>query len=307
MEHNRSHSGEQPEEESLTSPLISTPPHSKDGHHDGQWSHMPMLETLTAKSNTNNEFSALDNNSYYKFAVNASWAVNWFLLGAKLYATIVSSSKAVLAALADSAVDLVSQAVLSMADRYMNKHSPDYPVGRSRLEALSVIACAFIMSMASIEVIQFSGTDLYAGFVEHHLPTLNVDINLYVILGIGIVMKFFLWLFCLKLNETIQSDMISALAEDHLNDVISNTCAIATAAAAFHISGGWWIDPTGAIVISLVIIYRWVGIINEQVKKIVGYTAPPEFIEEVEKIALEHDSRLEVDCTRVYHFGARCK
>jgi hypothetical protein len=31
------------------------------------------------------------------------------------------------------------------------RHSPDYPVGRSRLEALSVIACAFIMSMASVE------------------------------------------------------------------------------------------------------------------------------------------------------------
>jgi len=38
-----------------------------------------------------------------------------------------------------------------MANRYISKHSPDYPVGRSRLEALSVMACAFIMSMASIE------------------------------------------------------------------------------------------------------------------------------------------------------------
>lgn len=85
------------------------------------------------------------------FAVNSSWAVNWFLLGAKLYCTIVSSSKAVTAALADSVVDLVSQGVLSLADSYISKHSPDYPVGRSRLEALSVIACAFIMSMAAVE------------------------------------------------------------------------------------------------------------------------------------------------------------
>jgi hypothetical protein len=27
----------------------------------------------------------------------------------------------------------------------------------------------------------------------------------------------------------------------------------------------------------------------------------------VEEIALRHDARLTVDCTRVYHFGARCK
>jgi divalent metal cation (Fe/Co/Zn/Cd) transporter len=176
-------------------------------------------------------------------------------------------------------VDLVSQAVLSLADRYMNKHSPEYPVGRSRLEALSVIACAFIMSMASIEVIQFSCYDLYDGF-NGDKPELNVDFNLYTILGVGIVMKFLLWLFCLKINQVIDSDMIGALAEDHFNDVISNTVAIATAAAAVHTSA-WWVDPVGAIVISLVIIFRWVGIINEQVKKIVGYTAPPEFIEQV--------------------------
>ena len=66
--------------------------------------------------------------------MTASWIVNWFLLGAKLYAVIVSDSKALLAALADSIVDLVSQAVLALADRYIAKHSPNYPVGRSRLE-----------------------------------------------------------------------------------------------------------------------------------------------------------------------------
>ena len=37
----------------------------------------------------------------------------------------------------------------------------------------------------------------------------------------------------------------------------------------------------GAILISLVIIYRWVDIINEQVKKIVGHTAPQDYIEKV--------------------------
>lgn len=42
----------------------------------------------------------------------------------------------------------------------------------------------------------------------------------------------------------------------------------------------------GAVLISLVIIYRWVGIISEQVKKIVGHTAPPAYIEMVSVRAL---------------------
>lgn len=111
------------------------------------WSKMPIIDAFTSKT----EFSAADNTLGYKLAVNASWAVNIFLLGAKMYVVLVSGSKAVTASLADSAVDLISQAILSLADIYMNKHNANYPVGRSRLEALSVIACAFIMSMASVE------------------------------------------------------------------------------------------------------------------------------------------------------------
>ena len=154
-------------------------------------------------------------------------------------------------------------------------------------------------------VIQFSITDIIDG-INGNIPELDVTEALYAILGVGIGLKFFLWLYCSHINKTAKSDTIEALAEDHFNDVISNTVAIATAAISFHTTA-WWVDPAGAIIISVVIIYRWVDIIKEQVKKIVGYTAPPEFIEQVEKLALEHDSRLTVDCTRVYHFGARCK
>ena len=88
------------------------------------------------------------------FAVTVSWIGNWTLLFIKAYCFYISSSKAVAAAMADSIVDLLSQTILSTAEKCINQHSPDYPVGRSRLEALSVLGCAGIMSMASVEVIQ---------------------------------------------------------------------------------------------------------------------------------------------------------
>ena len=143
-------------------------------------------------------------------------------------------------------------------------------------------------------------------------------------------MHIFLMLFATSLSL----DCTAALAEDHFNDVLSNTAALITASIAFH-TPYWWMDPlgkreklfvvvylylshcyffssrfvlvnvacvfpswsvffsflffvsspyfhiTGAILISLVIIYRWVDIINEQVKKIVGHTAPQDYIEKV--------------------------
>jgi divalent metal cation (Fe/Co/Zn/Cd) transporter len=40
-----------------------------------------------------------------------------------------------------------------------------------------------------------------------------------------------------------KSDSMVALAEDHLNDIMSNLAALAGAAATTLVVGGWWIDP----------------------------------------------------------------
>jgi divalent metal cation (Fe/Co/Zn/Cd) transporter len=157
-------------------------------------------------------------------AITLSWAVNWFLLIAKLWAAIVSNSKSVWASLADSLVDLLSQGVLSLANRYSRKHHPDYPVGRSRLEALSVLACAGIMSMASVEVIQYSLIDMIEGF-QGNKPIIDIG----VILSVGIVLKFVLYIYCHIANKVADSDTLAALGEDHLNDVMSNAAALVTA------------------------------------------------------------------------------
>jgi cation diffusion facilitator family transporter len=279
-----------PHEETNDSSLSSRDPED--------WTKMSITDSASNKHDNNSKIAS--------FATTASWIVNWLLLFIKIVALIISSSKAVAAALADSAVDLVSQFVLSLAERYMSRHNPDYPVGRSRLEALSVLASASIMTMASTEVIQFSVIDLING-INGNIPKLNADILVICLLGIGIFLKIFLYVFCTWAQKILDSDVLVALSEDHLNDVMSNSVAIGTVLIAVKVSNLWWFDPVGAIIISLIIIYRWACIMIEQVKKIVGHTAPTEFIQQVEEIANQHDSRLAVDCIRAYHFGARCK
>ena len=64
------------------------------------------------------------------------------------------------------AVDLLSQMIISLAENYAARESPNYPVGRARLEALGVVACACLMSVASLEVLQLSAGDIYNGIVH---------------------------------------------------------------------------------------------------------------------------------------------
>ena len=92
------------------------------------------------------------------------------MLAAKLWGFAVSQSYSVLASAADSIVDIASQAVLALADWQVGKVDARYPVGRTRLQTVAVIACAVIMSFATLAVIQESGKSLYTGIAtgERH-------------------------------------------------------------------------------------------------------------------------------------------
>ena len=238
-------------------------------------------------------------------AVTASWVVNWLLFFFKVIAFVSSNSKAVLASLADSAVDLTSQYVLAAAQRHIRLHDARYPVGRARLEAFAVLACGTIMIMASVEVVQFSVMDLWRG-THGDRPRLTVDAVMFTILGVGIATKAALWLICRTAAESHGGGgTLEALAEDHLNDVWSNTGAVITGAIAGTHPVVWWLDPTGGIVISVVIILRWLHLSWEQVKQVTGHTAPPEFIELVNSIAVAHSAQLQLDVVRAYHVGSR--
>jgi len=91
-------------------------------------------------------------------------------------------------------------------------------------------------------VIQYSCTDLWAGFVRGEVLNIEAPPLMYVILGSGTAAKLALYYYCKQFKD---SDSIAALAEDHYNDVLSNVAAIVTASIAAHIRKWWWGDPAG--------------------------------------------------------------
>jgi divalent metal cation (Fe/Co/Zn/Cd) transporter len=62
-----------------------------------------------------------------------------------------------------------------------------------------------------------------------------------------------------------RSEVMKALAEDHLNDVMSNAGAIVSAIIVRFVPGAWWVDAAAAIAISAVIMARWTRITWQQV------------------------------------------
>mmetsp|Transcript_25319 Transcript_25319/g.52985 ORF Transcript_25319/g.52985 Transcript_25319/m.52985 type:complete len:268 (-) Transcript_25319:156-959(-) len=98
---------------------------------------------------------------------------------------------------------------------------------------------------------------------------------------------------------------LEALAQDHWNDCLSN--AVAAMALLFALSNEhfWILDPIGAIVISLYIIFSWYSTGKEQIEQLTGKAAPSEFIDELYEMANNFDAKMEVDVVRAYHFGPK--
>ena len=69
-----------------------------------------------------------------------------------------------------------------------------------------LIVYIFILFVLCL-VMQYAATDLYNGF-NGDKPPLDMPNVLYIIMGVGIVLKFVLWVYCLRLNAKLNSDTV---------------------------------------------------------------------------------------------------
>lgn len=98
---------------------------------------------------------------------------------------------------------------------------------------------------------------------------------------------------------------LEALAQDHWNDSLSNLVAAVALLCVMKNENLWYIDPLGAILISIYIIYSWYMTGKEQIEHLTGKRAPEDFIEELVELANDFDDRIVVDIVRAYHFGPK--
>ena len=68
----------------------------------------------------------------------------------------------------------------------------------------------------------------------------------------------------------------------------------------------WYVDPIGAILIGLLIMFSWTANAFEQIWLLVGKAAPPSFVSKVIYMCVTHSPLIRsVDTCRAYHSGDR--
>jgi hypothetical protein len=96
----------------------------------------------------------VENGPKVRFAVNASFVVNFCLFIIQMYAAVSTGSLSLFATAADAFMDLVSSCVMLITSRMASRPSVyKYPVGRTRIETIGIIMFCCLMTTVAIQLI----------------------------------------------------------------------------------------------------------------------------------------------------------
>ncbi|KAK9357188.1 metal tolerance protein 10 [Lipomyces starkeyi] len=125
----------------------------------------------------------------------------------------------------------------------------------------------------------------------------NLQIIPLTFVGVAIFSKFMLFLYCFSLRRYPAARVFYI---DHRNDLVVNVFGLIMSVVGDRFV--WYLDPIGAILIGLLILFYWVSTSFENVWLLVGKSAPHEFLNKCIYVAMTHDSRIEkVDTCQAYH------
>ncbi|KAH6688259.1 hypothetical protein F5X68DRAFT_168047 [Plectosphaerella plurivora] len=233
-----------------------------------------------------------------KFAIWASFILNLALFVIQMYAAISTGSLALFATATDAFMDFVSSLVMLTTSRMASRPSVyKYPVGRTRIETIGIILFCCLMTTVAVQLLIESGRRLAEGEKAHEA----LHVVPIILIAVAIATKGSLMVYCFAYRKY---PSVHVFFIDHRNDIAVNTFGLIMAVVGQRFV--WYLDPIGAILIALLILFSWVTNAFEQVWLLVGKAAPRDFVSKLVYMSMNHDSRIvKVDTCRAYHAGQR--
>jgi cation diffusion facilitator family transporter len=241
-----------------------------------------------------------DNHLKFQIAVYGSFAANVVLAGLQLYGAISSGSLSLFTTMADAIFDPMSNVTLIVTNRAVAHVDPRrFPSGKARLETVGNITFCFIMTAVSFILVAFSARSLAVGaeseVTNFHLPSV-------IAVSLAFVTKLCLFLYCWSIKDTYSQ--INILWQDHRNDLLINGFGILTSVGGSKLK--WWIDPMGAIILSVLISVIWLRTAFLEFMLLVGVTASVDMQQLITYICVTHSPDISgIDTVRCYHSGPR--
>ncbi|MDO4543727.1 MAG: cation diffusion facilitator family transporter [Clostridia bacterium] len=223
-------------------------------------------------------------------------AINLVLFAAKIVAGTLSCSIAITADafnnLSDAGSSVITLFGFIISQR---KADSDHPFGHGRVEYI----CGFIVSL----LILLMGVELLKSSIERIItpePVSTLPV-VFVILGISIAAKLYMWFYNLRIGKKINSPSMKATAIDSLSDMLST--AVVLAASLIQLFFKINVDAYCGVLVSLFIFYAGIRSAKETVSPLLGKPTTKEFAEEITSLVLSHEGICGVHDLIVHDYG----
>lgn len=241
------------------------------------------------------------NHLKYQIAVRGSFAANIILAILQVYGAISNGgSLSLFTTMADAIFDPLSNILLILSNRAV-KHVDGrrFPSGKARLETAGNIVFCSLMTCVSFIIIVLSLLELRSPPKE---DTKHFHIPSVVAVGIASVTKLVLFAYCFTLRNVYSQ--VRILWEDHRNDLFINGFGLMTSVGGSKLV--WWIDPMGAIILSVLISVLWLHTAYREFLLLIGVTADTQMQQWITYISMTHSPLIkQIDTVRAYHSGPR--
>ena len=234
--------------------------------------------------------------SYGKLSGVVGVVLNLLLFAGKFIAGILSGAISITADAFNNLTDAGSSIVTFIGFKLSSKPTDrDHPFGHGRWEYVSGFIISIIIFLVGFELIKSS--------VEKLISPVAVEFSLLavIILGVSVLVKFYMYLYNRKIAKNIKSVSVQATASDSLNDCVA-TFIIALCFIANKI---WQINVDGyaGIAIALFILYSGFNSAKETINLLLGTAPDSEYVEQIEKRILSLKGITGVHDLIVHNYG----
>lgn len=256
---------------------------------------------LLSKIFIKNEGSGEDiRGKYGMICSGAGIALNILLFIIKFTAGSLSGAISVTADafnnLSDSGSSLITMFGFRLAAK---KPDPGHPFGHGRIEYLSGIAVSILIVLMGFQLF----TDSVDKIKNPAVPETGALV--FGILGISILVKFYMFLYNRKYGKICNSAAMKATATDCLSDMVSTAVVFVSMIVTHFTSVN--IDAYCGLAVSVFILFAGLKSAYETIGPLLGQPPEKEFVEEIEKIVLAGKDILGVHDLIVHDYGpGRC-
>ena len=217
-------------------------------------------------------------------AAIASVTVSLFLVGIKTFAYFTSHSVAMLASLADSALDLFTASINLVAIRQaLTPADSEHRFGHGKAEPLAGLAQgAFITASALFLVIQAVNRILAPEPIDHSVEAL-------IVMCIAIACAILLILYERRVVAQTGSLALEADQTHYLGDLATNVGVVLALVLSAYL--GWTLaDPVIAIAVASVMLWSALGVGRDSFNQLMDRELPDEERARIRRIAESHDA-----------------